>query len=73
MRGHRGNKRTGKAKAALGPLKENATEKERTAYNRRARNSDVYKAEMAKYGTGSAVQQGLQAATAPFRDLSGAI
>ena len=60
-----------KAKAALGPLKENATEKERTAYTDALRNSDVYKAEMAKYGTGSAVQQGLQAATAAIQGLSG--
>ncbi|HHT7471192.1 TPA: hemagglutinin repeat-containing protein [Raoultella planticola] len=60
-----------KAKAALGPLKENATEKERTAYIDALRNSDVYKAEMAKYGTGSAVQQGLQAATAAIQGLSG--
>ncbi|VTM99892.1 Filamentous hemagglutinin [Raoultella planticola] len=60
-----------KAKAALGPLKENATEKERTAYIDALRNSDVYKAEMAKYGTGSAVQQGLQAATAAIQGLAG--
>ncbi|MGN2453179.1 VENN motif pre-toxin domain-containing protein, partial [Klebsiella electrica] len=60
-----------KAKEALGPLKENATEKERAAYTDALRNSDVYKAEMAKYGTGSAVQQGLQAATAAIQGLAG--
>ncbi|WP_411704685.1 VENN motif pre-toxin domain-containing protein, partial [Edaphovirga cremea] len=59
------------AKEKLGPLKENATEKERAAYMDTLRNSDVYKAEMAKYGTGSAIQQGLQAATAAIQGLAG--
>ncbi|GAB2932809.1 hypothetical protein GCM10011328_34940 [Hafnia psychrotolerans] len=35
------------------------------------RETDVYKAEMAKYGTGSAIQQGLQAATAAIQGLAG--
>ncbi len=35
------------------------------------RKTDVYKAEMAKYGTGSAIQQGLQAATAAIQGLAG--
>ena len=35
------------------------------------RKTDVYKAEMAKYGTGSAIQQGLQAATAAVQGLAG--
>ncbi|HEG0621992.1 TPA: VENN motif pre-toxin domain-containing protein [Yersinia enterocolitica] len=35
------------------------------------RNSDVYKAEMKKYGTGSALQQGIQAATAAVQGLAG--
>jgi filamentous hemagglutinin len=35
------------------------------------RETDVYKAEMQKYGTGSALQQGLQAATAAFQGLAG--
>ncbi|WP_260654759.1 hypothetical protein [Yersinia intermedia] len=33
------------------------------------RNSDVYKAEMKKYGTGSALQQGIQVATAAVQGL----
>lgn len=35
------------------------------------RETDVYKAEMAKYGTGSDLQQGLQAATAAIQGLAG--
>ncbi len=35
------------------------------------RKTDVYKAEMKKYGTGSALQQGLQAATAAIQGLAG--
>ena len=59
------------AKKGFAPLKENATEKERQAYVDMLRGSDVYKAEMAKYGTGSAIQQGLQAATAAIQGLAG--
>ncbi len=55
----------------LGPLKENATEKDRAEYMEKLRNSDVYKAEMKKYGTGSALQQGVQAATAAIQGLAG--
>ncbi|HHG9976010.1 TPA: hemagglutinin repeat-containing protein, partial [Yersinia enterocolitica] len=51
------------AKEKLGPLKENATEKDRAEYMEKLRNSDVYKDEMKKNGTGSALQQGVQAAT----------
>ncbi|MFS7249252.1 hypothetical protein AB6869_20210 [Rahnella rivi] len=36
-----------------------ATEKERDAYVTALKNTDSYKTEMAKYGTGSAIQQGL--------------
>ncbi|CAK9886706.1 MAG: 16S rRNA endonuclease CdiA [Candidatus Erwinia impunctatus] len=35
------------------------------------RNTDVYKTEMAKYGTGSAIQQGIQAAKAAVQGLAG--
>ena len=35
------------------------------------RNSDEYKAEMQQYGTGSALQQGIQAATAAVQGLAG--
>ncbi|CNI77131.1 putative adhesin/hemolysin precursor [Yersinia intermedia] len=59
------------AQDKLGPLKENATEKERADYMAELRNSDVYKAEMKKYGTGSALQQGIQAATAAVQGLAG--
>ena len=34
------------------------------------RNTDIYKAEMQKYGTGSALQQGIQAATAALQGLT---
>ncbi|HDL8287052.1 TPA: hemagglutinin repeat-containing protein [Yersinia enterocolitica] len=59
------------AQDKLGPLKDNATEKERADYMAELRNSDVYKAEMKKYGTGSALQQGIQAATAAVQGLAG--
>ena len=48
-----------------------ATEKERDAYVTALKNTDSYKTEMAKYGTGSAIQQGLQAATAVMQGLAG--
>ncbi|CNF95232.1 putative hemolysin [Yersinia enterocolitica] len=60
------------AKEKLGPLKENATEKDRAEYMEKLRNSDVYKDEMKKNGTGSALQQGVQAATAAIQGLAGA-
>ncbi|HDL7801254.1 TPA: hemagglutinin repeat-containing protein, partial [Yersinia enterocolitica] len=59
------------AKEKLGPLKENATEKDRAEYMEKLRNSDVYKDEMKKNGTGSALQQGVQAATAAIQGLAG--
>ena len=59
------------AKKQIGPLKENATEKERAEYMDKLRNSDEYKTEMQKFGTGSAVQQGIQAATAAVQGLAG--
>ena len=59
------------AKDKYGPLKENATEKERAAYLDMLRNWDEYKGEMQKYGTGSALQQGIQAATAAIQGLAG--
>lgn len=48
-----------------------ATQKERDAYVDALKNTDSYKTEMAKYGTGSAIQQGLQAATAVMQGLAG--
>lgn len=59
------------AQKELGPLKENATEKDRTDYMEKLRNSNFYKDEMKKYGTGSALQQGIQAATAAVQGLAG--
>ncbi len=59
------------AQEKLGPLKENATEKDRAEYMEKLRNSDVYKDEMKKNGTGSALQQGVQAATAAIQGLAG--
>ena len=59
------------AKEKLGPLKENATEKERAAYLDMLRNSPEYKAEMQKFGTGSSLQRGIQAATSAVQGLAG--
>ncbi|MDR7345743.1 filamentous hemagglutinin [Pantoea alhagi] len=59
------------AKEKYGPLNENATEKERAAYLDKLRNSDEYKAEMQKFGTGSSIQQGIQAVTAAVQGLAG--
>ncbi|HGE7367830.1 TPA: hypothetical protein ACGB4O_001587 [Yersinia enterocolitica] len=61
------------AKEKLGPLKENATEKDRAEYMEKLRNSDVYKDEMKKNGTDSALQQGVQAATAAIQGLAGGV
>ncbi|HEI6718150.1 TPA: hypothetical protein SJ157_004118, partial [Yersinia enterocolitica] len=61
------------AKEKLGPLKENATEKDRAEYMEKLRNSDVYKDEMKKNGTDSALQQGVQAATAAIQGLPGGV
>ncbi|HFZ4949682.1 TPA: RNase A-like domain-containing protein [Yersinia enterocolitica] len=52
-------------------MKENATEKDRAEYMEKLRNSDVYKDEMKKNGTDSALQQGVQAATAAIQGLPG--
>ncbi|MDN0117974.1 hemagglutinin repeat-containing protein [Yersinia frederiksenii] len=59
------------AEKQLGPLKENATEKERAAYMAELRDSDAYKKVMKEYGTGSSLQQGIQAATAAIQGLAG--
>ena len=59
------------AKEKLGPLKENATEKERVAYLDMLRDSPEYKAEMQKFGTGSSLQRGIQAATSAVQGLAG--
>jgi filamentous hemagglutinin len=59
------------AKKELGPLKANATEKERDAYLAALKNTDSYKTEQAKFGTGSDIQRGIQAATAALQGLAG--
>ncbi|EPI9178114.1 hypothetical protein ACTD2Z_004460, partial [Yersinia enterocolitica] len=59
------------AKEKLGPLKENATEKDSAEYMEKLRNSDVYKDEMKKNGTGSVLQQSVQTATAAIQGLAG--
>ena len=52
-------------------LPENATEKEWQDYLDGLRNSKSYKDEMQKYGTGSDIQRGIQAATAALQGLAG--
>jgi filamentous hemagglutinin len=59
------------AKKALGPLKANATEKERQDYVAALRNSPAYQEEMKSFGTGSNLQRGIQAATAALQGLAG--
>lgn len=53
------------------PLPANATEKERQDYLANLRNSPEYQSEMKKYGTGSDIQRGIQAATAALQGLAG--
>lgn len=43
----------------------------RVAYLEMLRNSEEYKEEMQQWGTGSAIQQGIQAATAVIQGLAG--
>ena len=52
-------------------LPANATEKERQDYLAGLRNSQAYKEEMEKFGTGSDIQRGIQAATAALQGLAG--
>ncbi|EPY6163517.1 hypothetical protein ACXD9I_003458, partial [Yersinia enterocolitica] len=49
------------------------TEKDRAEYMEKLRNSDVYKDEMKKNGTGSVLQQSVQAATAAIQGLAGGV
>ncbi|EAT7400566.1 hemagglutinin, partial [Salmonella enterica] len=53
------------------PLPANATEKDRQDYLANLRNSPEYQSEMKKYGTGSDIQRGIQAATAALQGLAG--
>ncbi|WP_407830040.1 hemagglutinin repeat-containing protein [Trabulsiella odontotermitis] len=59
------------AKEKYGDLKPGATEKERQAWLEKLQKSPEYKSEMAKYGTGSNIQRGIQAATAALQGLAG--
>ena len=52
-------------------LPANATEKQRQDYLAGLRNSQAYKEEMEKFGTGSDIQRGIQAATAALQGLAG--
>ncbi|EFC6422524.1 Contact-dependent inhibitor A, partial [Escherichia coli] len=60
------------AKEATGEtLPANATEKQRQEYLAKLRDTQAYRDEMAKYGTGSEIQRGIQAATAALQGLVG--
>ncbi|MGS5368593.1 contact-dependent inhibition effector tRNA nuclease [Escherichia coli] len=60
------------AKEATGEtLPANATEKQRQEYLEKLRDTQAYRNEMAKYGTGSEIQRGIQAATAALQGLAG--
>ncbi|EPP2687861.1 VENN motif pre-toxin domain-containing protein, partial [Escherichia coli] len=60
------------AKEATGEtLPANATEKQRQEYLAKLRDTQAYRNEMAKYGTGSEIQRGIQAATATLQGLVG--
>ncbi|EHJ0335960.1 filamentous hemagglutinin N-terminal domain-containing protein [Salmonella enterica] len=59
------------AKKTYGELKAGATEKERQDWLGKLRNSPEYQGEMKKYGTGSDIQRGIQAATAALQGLAG--
>lgn len=49
----------------------NATPEERAAYDKLLTNTSSYKTTQAQWGTGSAIQQGIQAATAAIQGLAG--
>ena len=59
------------AKEKYGDLPANATEEQRQEYLANLRNSQTYKEEMEKFGTGSDIQRGIQAATAALQGLAG--
>ncbi|EMS4284945.1 contact-dependent inhibition effector tRNA nuclease [Escherichia coli] len=60
------------AKEATGEtLPANATEKQRQEYLAKLRDTQAYRNEMAKYGTGGDIQRGIQAATAALQGLAG--
>jgi filamentous hemagglutinin len=59
------------AQEKYGALPANATEEQRQAYLSALRDTPEYKQEQAKYGTGSDMQRGIQAATAALQGLAG--
>lgn len=60
-----------KAKDKYGELPANATEEKRQQWLDQLKNSQEYKDELAKSGTGSDLQRGIQAATAALTGLAG--
>ncbi|EJN3599371.1 hemagglutinin, partial [Escherichia coli] len=50
------------AQDKYGPVPADATEEQRQAYLAKLRDTQAYRDEMAKYGTGSEIQRGIQAA-----------
>ncbi|WP_406670432.1 hemagglutinin repeat-containing protein [Raoultella terrigena] len=59
------------AQDKYGSLPANATEEQRQAYLAKLRDTPEYKKEQEKYGTGSDIQRGIQAATAALQGLAG--
>ncbi|EGO1034397.1 VENN motif pre-toxin domain-containing protein [Escherichia coli] len=59
------------AQDKYGPVPADATEEQRQAYLAKLRDTQAYRDEMAKYGTGSEIQRGIQAATAALQGLAG--
>ncbi|MBK0000013.1 hemagglutinin repeat-containing protein [Erwinia sp. S38] len=66
--------KAGKAELAAKGIREpgpNATKDETATYNRALKETSGYKTAQAEWGTGSAIQQGIQAATAAIQGLAG--
>lgn len=59
------------AQDTYGPLPADATEEQRQAYLAKLRETPEYKKEQEKFGTGSDIQRGIQAATAALQGLAG--
>ncbi|NJV36052.1 Contact-dependent inhibitor A, partial [Escherichia coli] len=59
------------AQDKYGPVPADATEEQRQAYQAKLRDTPEYKKEQEKYGTGSEIQRGIQAATAALQGLAG--
>ena len=59
------------AQDKYGPVPADATEEQRQAYLAKLRDTPEYKKEQEKYGTGSDMQRGIQAATAALQGLAG--